>query len=301
MLRLVAVEDSSPRVSSSPALSGDSSHAGNGVQAASAQGNVATRGRWLLSVSLHHLISDHTTLERMVHEIGLLQQGRSSELPPVVPFRNFVAQAVLGHDEAAEEVFFRDMLGDIEETTAPFGLLDVQGDGSTVEEIRHPLPADLSASIRQVARAQGVSAASVFHLAWAMVLSATSGQSSPVFGTVLFGRMGGGEGADSAMGMFINSLPIRIGVDSQPVREALKATHARLVALLRHEHASLAQAQRCSAVPAGAPLFTAMLNYRYTGQAGVEELQARTGMRVLGGKERSNYPFSLSIDDDGAP
>ena len=299
MLRLVAVEDSSPRVSSSPALSGDSSHAGNGVQAASAQGNVATRGRWLLSVSLHHLISDHTTLERMVHEIGLLQQGRSSELPPVVPFRNFVAQAVLGHDEAAEEVFFRDMLGDIEETTAPFGLLDVQGDGSTVEEIRHPLPADLSASIRQVARAQGVSAASVFHLAWAMVLSATSGQSSPVFGTVLFGRMGGGEGADSAMGMFINSLPIRIGVDSQPVREALKATHARLVALLRHEHASLAQAQRCSAVPAGAPLFTAMLNYRYTGQAGVEELQARTGMRVLGGKERSNYPFSLSIDDDG--
>lgn len=83
------------------------------------------------------------------------------------------------------------------------------------------------------------------------------------------------------------------------MREALKATHARLVALLRHEHASLAQAQRCSAVPAGAPLFTAMLNYRYTGQAGVEELQARTGMRVLGGKERSNYPFSLSIDDDG--
>ena len=45
--------------------------------------------RWLLSVSLHHLISDHTTLERIVHEIGLLQQGRSSELPPVVPFRNF--------------------------------------------------------------------------------------------------------------------------------------------------------------------------------------------------------------------
>ena len=299
MLHLVAVEDPLPRVPSGSALSGDSAHAGTAIQAASAQENVATHGRWLLSVSLHHLISDHTTLERIVHEIGLLQQGRGGELPPVVPFRNFVAQAVLGRDEAAEEVFFRDMLGDIEETTAPFGLLDVQGDGSTVEEIRHPLPTALSASIRQVARAQGVSAASVFHLAWAMVLSATSGQSSPVFGTVLFGRMGGGEGADSAMGMFINSLPIRIGVGSQPVREALKATHARLVALLRHEHASLAQAQRCSAVPAGAPLFTAMLNYRYTGQAGVEELQARTGMRVLGGKERSNYPFSLSIDDDG--
>ena len=85
----------------------------------------AANDRWLLQLASHHLISDHTTLERMVHEIGLLQQGRSSELPPVVPFRNFVAQAVLGADEAAHEAFFTDMLGDIEETTAPFGILDV--------------------------------------------------------------------------------------------------------------------------------------------------------------------------------
>ena len=97
----------------------------------------AANDRWLLQLASHHLISDHTTLERMVHEIGLLQQGRSSELPPVVPFRNFVVQAVLGADEAAHEAFFTDMLGDIEETTAPFGILDVMGDGSTVEEIHH--------------------------------------------------------------------------------------------------------------------------------------------------------------------
>ena len=257
-------------------------------------------GRWLLAVVLHHLISDHTTLERIVHEIGLLQQGRRAELPPVVPFRNFVAQAVLGADEAAHEVFFTDMLGDIEETTAPFGILDVMGDGSTVEEIHHPLPAVLSARIRQVARAQGVSAASVFHLAWALVLSAASGQSSPVFGTVLFGRMGGVEGADQAMGMFINTLPVRIDVGRVSAQEALKATHARLTTLLRHEHASLSQAQRCSRVPAGAPLFTAMLNYRYIAKADpAEDARVWAGMSVLGGEERTNYPFDLSVDETG--
>ena len=257
-------------------------------------------GRWLLAVVLHHLISDHTTLERIVHEIGLLQQGRRAELPPVVPFRNFVAQAVLGADEAAHEVFFTDMLGDIEETTAPFGILDVMGDGSTVEEIHHPLPAVLSARIRQVARAQGVSAASVFHLAWALVLSAASGQSSLVFGTVLFGRMGGVEGADQAMGMFINTLPVRIDVGRVSAREALKATHARLTALLRHEHASLSHAQRCSRVPAGAPLFTAMLNYRYIAKADpAEDARVWVGMSVLGGEERTNYPFDLSVDETG--
>ena len=260
----------------------------------------AANDRWLLQLASHHLISDHTTLEHMVHEIGLLQQGRSSELPPVVPFRNFVAQAVLGADEAAHEAFFIDMLGDIEETTAPFGILDVMGDGSTVEEIHHSLPADLSARIRQVARAQGVSAASVFHLAWALVLSATSGQSSPVFGTVLFGRMGGVEGADQAMGMFINTLPVRIDVGQVSARQALKATHARLTALLRHEHASLSQAQRCSRVPAGAPLFTAMLNYRYIAKADpAEDARVWAGMSVLGGEERTNYPFDLSVDETG--
>ena len=261
----------------------------------------AANDRWLLQLASHHLISDHTTLERMVHEIGLLQQGRSSELPPVVPFRNFVAQAVLGADEAAHEAFFTDMLGDIEETTAPFGILDVMGDGSTVEEIHHPLPADLSARIRQVARAQGVSAASVFHLAWALVLSATSGQGSPVFGTVLFGRMGGVAGADQAMGMFINTLPVRIDVGSASAQAALKATHGRLAALLKHEHASLALAQRCSSVPAGAPLFTALLNYRYMVQDSHAEGQDRAwaGMSVLGGEERTNYPFDLSVDETG--
>ena len=261
----------------------------------------AANDRWLLQLASHHLISDHTTLERMVHEIGLLQQGRSSELPPVVPFRNFVAQAVLGADEAAHEAFFTDMLGDIEETTAPFGILDVMGDGSTVEEIHHPLPADLSARIRQVARAQGVSAASVFHLAWALVLSATSGQNSPVFGTVLFGRMGGVAGADQAMGMFINTLPVRIDVGRASAQAALKATHGRLAALLKHEHASLALAQRCSSVPAGAPLFTALLNYRYMAPDSHADGQdqAWAGMSVLGGEERTNYPFDLSVDETG--
>ncbi|WP_199275428.1 hypothetical protein, partial [Pseudomonas corrugata] len=70
-------------------------------------------------------------------------------------------------------------------------------------------------------------------------------------------RMQGGEGADRALGMFINTLPLRVGVDERDVKAGVKEVHGRLTALLGHEHAPLALAQRCSAVAALTPLFSA--------------------------------------------
>ena len=216
-----------------------------------------------------------------------------------------MAQARLGVSQEEHAGSSRELLGDVDEPTAPFGLLDVWGDGSGIDEARLLVEERLAARLRERARALGVSAATLCHVAWAQVLARASGRDDVVFGTVLFGRMQGGEGADRAMGSFINTLPMRIRVGSAGAEASVRRTHAMLAELLRHEHASLALAQRCSAVGAPAPLFTALLNYRHGGRkTRAEALAAAARAESDGGvrsytEERSNYPLAMSVDDLG--
>ncbi|OCK60431.1 non-ribosomal peptide synthetase [Bradyrhizobium sp. LMTR 3] len=259
--------------------------------------------RWLLLVLLHHLIGDHSTLEVMHDEVQKILSGRGHELPAPYPFRNLVAQSRGSAAIAEHERFFRSILADIDEPTTPFGLDRVHGDGGGMAEARRTLPEQLNARLRALARRLGVSLASLCHLAWGQVVARSSGRERVVFGTVLFGRMHAGAGGDRTMGLFINTLPLRLDLDDSAVEDSVRHAHASLAELMAHEHASLAHAQRCSGVAAPAPLFSSILNYRHnampaassTGQGGA----SLHGVEWLGGEERTNYPLMMAVEDYG--
>ncbi|WP_262947602.1 non-ribosomal peptide synthase/polyketide synthase [Xenorhabdus indica] len=257
-----------------------------------------TDGRWFLLELHHHLIGDHEALEMMHREVQLYLTGQEENLPVPMPFRNLVAQSWLGENQAAHTCFFSEMLAEVEEPTLPFGLTEVHRDGSQVTESHQMLTPELNDRLRSQARQLGVSLAALCHLAWAQVLSCTSGQEKVVFGTVLFGRMAAGEGADSGMGLFINTLPLRLDMDNTPVRDSVQTTHRRLAGLLAHEHASLVLAQQCSGVDRGTPLFSALLNYRHNVLLGMSG-ELVSGIEFVGEQERTNYPFALSVEDYG--
>ena len=263
----------------------------------------AAQDRWVGMQLYHHLTLDHATAEMMNTEVQLCLSGQLRELPEVLPFRCFVAHIQQRLAQHEYESFFRQMLGGTSEPTTPFGLVEAHEDGAQILEAHRALAPQLAQRLRQRARALGVSASSIFHVAWAQVLARASGQEDPVFGTVVFGRMHGSEGVERVMGPFINTLPVRIGLSGASVAGSVRETHQLLAQLLLHEYAPLAEVQQCSQVPAGTPLFTALLNYRHNVSAeqllGVSSSAAHQDVQYLAGEERTNYPLTLSIDDWG--
>ncbi|KAF9271790.1 hypothetical protein BGZ68_003055, partial [Mortierella alpina] len=253
-------------------------------------------GRYVMVQLLHHIIGDHSTMEIMEEEIEKILAGQEDTLAAPQPFRNLIAQVRMGKTVEEHEQFFSKMLSDIDTPALPYGLSDVHREGADVTETHLMLPQDLNDRLRSQAKRLGVSLASLCHLAWAQVIAATSGQQHVVFGTVLFGRMQGGSGADRAMGLFINTLPLRVDVENTTVLESVRRVQTDLATLLEHEHASLALAQRCSSIPSGSPLFSAILNYRHYA-APSSEMAKDNGIEAMEGNERTNYPFTLSVED----
>ncbi|MFJ4836478.1 amino acid adenylation domain-containing protein, partial [Streptomyces sp. NPDC088747] len=256
-------------------------------------------GQWIALVQAHHLISDHTTLDVLLEEVRSFVEGREDTLPAPLPFRNFVAQSRLRVAQEEHQKYFSTLLGDVTEPTAPFGLLDVRGDGTGVTESRRVMDAELARRLRAQSRRLGVSPATVLHVVWARVLAATAGRDDVVFGTVLFGRMAAGSGADRVLGLFINSLPVRVRTQGAQVLDTVRSVQNQLADLLVHEHAPLKLARQASGIRADTPLFTSLFNYRHSRRAESGTDNSLDGIEVLYDQERTNYPIGLNVDDAG--
>ena len=265
------------------------------VQVASA----ADGGRCLALLQVHHMIRDHKTLEVLLEELRAFMSGRGSTLPAPLPFRDFVARARLGTANGSHERYFASLLGDVTETTAPYGLLDTRLDGVGATSAVLPVADEAAARVIAVARRLRVSTAAVFHLAWARVLAALAGRDDVVFGTVLYGRMDSAAGGERVLGPFINTLPVRVPLADRSVGDALTALSGQLVALLAHEHAPLAAVQKAGSVPGGGPVFTSIFNYRHHRAAAARGGTGLDGVRVVLSRDRTNYPVDVAVNDLG--
>ena len=102
------------------------------LMAAHDRGAWSLGGMWLL----HHLVGDHTTLEVMPGGDAGASAGEAGRAAAAAAVSQLRGAGAAGGGAEEHEAFFREMLGDVTEPTAPFGLTDVQGDGSGIGEAR---------------------------------------------------------------------------------------------------------------------------------------------------------------------
>ena len=251
--------------------------------------------QWYVLLHTHHLICDNASMEILLTEIAAFFDGLKNVLP-APPYRTHVAEALAHGRKGDAEAFFRQKLAGIVEPTAPFGLSDVYGDGRRMRSSGVALSFDVARRLRLQARRIGVSVTTMFHAAWALVVARTSGRDDVVYGTVLLGRMHGSAGAEPILGMFINTLPLRLSLQELSARGLVEQTQRELVDLMSYEHAPLAVAQRCSGIVGSVPLFSTLLNYRHS-MPSVAESWSKLGISVVAASGGTSYPITLSVDD----
>jgi amino acid adenylation domain-containing protein/non-ribosomal peptide synthase protein (TIGR01720 family) len=254
--------------------------------------------QWFVLMKWHHIVMDHVGFDIIWSEVTAHLTGQVAELPIPVPYREFVAQVLHQGQMTDAEIFFRERLEGIADSTAPFRLLNVRGDGSQIDTVHQVLPPELAGALRSTARRFHLSPAVLFHAAWALVVGACSGRDDVVFGTVLSGRLQGIQGAERMLGLFINTLPMRVMLRGKSVKQLIIDTDLALRSLLMYEQASLSLAQSCSGLANGVPLFSSLLNYRHLAPEGSFE-QVDTGIIPMGAEERTNYPVTVSVNDLG--
>jgi amino acid adenylation domain-containing protein len=254
-------------------------------------------GRSHVLIQIHHVIGDNTAEDIVRYEIATFLQGRGHELAAPLPYRNHVAHVLASARNTDEEEFFRSKLNDVGEPTFPFDVSNVRGGAHRIKEARRPIESIIGRRIRERAGIAGTSPAILFHAAWALVVAHTSARDDIVFGTVLLGRTQGMADGNRMLGLFINTLPLRLQLQDLTAADLVRETHEELVSLLRHEQTPLSLAQRCSGVSGQSSLFSSLLNYRHEITGGGDTWLASEGIRVLAHRDRTNYPLTCVVDD----
>ncbi|MFC7556735.1 condensation domain-containing protein [Pseudoroseomonas wenyumeiae] len=162
----------------------------------------------------------------------------------------------------AAEAYWRRLLQDFAAPTPLLASLPPVAAGASTGagHRERRLPTDLGTALEQMARQHRLTLNTVFQGAWALLLARICDVDEVVFGATVSGRPPELRGVEGMVGLFINTLPVRVDIREG---EALVPWLARLQDAQRdqdaHGHSPLAEVQRCSAVPGGTPLFETLL------------------------------------------
>ncbi len=260
---------------------------------------------WELVWSYHHLLFDGWSMGLILRDVfGFYEaelRGSGPSLPRSRLFRDYVAW--LQRQELSEaEAFWRRTL---EGFTAPTPLgIDRPAaplpDGepelaASSGQVERRLSATATSALLGFARAHRLTHSTLWQGAWGVLLSRYSGEEDVVFGATVSGREAGPRGMDAMVGLFINTLPVRLELRGEArVGQSLERLQAQQAEARRYDFSPFAQVQKWSEIPAGTPLLESVVvfeNHPVWNEVGGGE----NGFRVEGWEHRSQGHYALTL------
>ena len=261
-----------------------------------------------LIFSHHHLLLDGWCLPLLLGDVlaayRALRRGEPLRRRRERPFRDYIAW-LSRQDGTAAEGFWRAELAGL---SAPATLA-----GSRAAATGPPEPAAdaaaggharaeggcgplLTGRLQQLARRWRVTLSTLFQGAWGLLLSRYSGEPEVVFGTAVSGRPAELEGVERMVGLFINTLPVRVrAAEDRPLQQWLPELQERQAARLQHQHLPLARIQGLSGLAAGQPLFDTLLVFENYPLRAVAALGDGFELDAVELRERTNLPLTVGV------
>ncbi len=250
--------------------------------------------------SRHHLLLDGWSTPILLKEVFALYeghvQGKEVKLDKPRPYGEYIAWLQKQDLEKAKAFWKKELDGfhaptplTVDHPPTP-GVLDRVFDERTLD-----LPEATASALQAFCRKHQLTMSTILQAAWALVLSRYSGEADVIFGATASGRSADVPGIERMVGLFINTLTVRIKVEpEQTVVEWLSGLHRHLAELREYEHSPLVQVHEWSELPRGTRLFESLLVYEnYPFDESLR--QGMKGLSVSGGTAttRTNFPVMV--------
>ncbi|MFJ4788509.1 amino acid adenylation domain-containing protein [Streptomyces sp. NPDC088794] len=250
-----------------------------------------------LVITSHHIVLDGWSLPVLVGEVSAAYAagGSGRGLPAVGSYREYLAWLAV-QDKGAARVAWQEELAGVD---GPTLVVSAESVRSVVvpERVRFSLEEELSRGLVEVARAHGLTVNTVVQGAWALVLARLAGREDVVFGATVAGRPPELPGVESMIGLFINTLPVRVRLDgAQSLLDLLADLQERQSALMSHQHVGLQEINQWVGEGASFDTLVVYENYpRATSEpsTGPDAITMRSAGIPL---DAGHYPLSLVVD-----
>ncbi|WP_424893596.1 non-ribosomal peptide synthetase, partial [Streptomyces sp. XH2] len=242
----------------------------------------------------HHLLLDGWSLPILMRELFALYThgGDDTALPPPAPYRNYLTWLASQDRDAARKAW-REALTGVEEPTL---LATARRNHSSVtpEVLAVALPEESTAALAKAARGHGLTLNTVVQGAWGVLLGRLLGRNDVVFGGVVSGRGPEVAGIEDMVGLFINTLPVRVRWDrSESWAEFLTRLQDEQSELLEHRHLGLTEIQRLTGMRELFDTTTVFENYPLDASAW-EKTGSDLRVMNIDASDGTHYPLSLA-------